>query len=38
MYLRETCKINTPVNENTKKCKGFAFALVPEHLQKEFLN
>ena len=37
-YLRETCKINMPVNENTGKCKGFAFALVPEHVQKEILK
>ena len=27
-----------PVNENTRKCKGFAFALVPEHVQKEILK
>ena len=27
-----------PVNENTGKCKGFAFALVPEHVQKEILK
>ena len=33
-YLRETCKINMPVNESKEKCKGFAFALVPEHVQK----
>ena len=33
-YLRETCKINMPVNEKTGKCKGFAFVLVPEHVQK----
>ena len=37
-YLRETCKINIPVNENTRKYKGFAFALVPEHMQKEILK
>ena len=37
-YLRETCKINMPFNENTGKCKGFAFALVPEHVQKENLK
>ena len=37
-YLRETCKINIPVNENTGKCKGFAFALVPEHMQKKILK
>ena len=37
-YLRETCKINMPVNESTEKCKGFAFALVPEHVQKEILK
>ena len=33
-YLREICKINMPVNESMEKCKGFAFALVPEHVQK----
>ena len=27
-----------PVNENTEKCKGFAFALVPEYVQKEILK
>ena len=27
-----------PVNENTGKCKGFAFALVPEKVQKEILK
>ena len=27
-----------PVNENTGKCKGFAFALVPKHVQKEVLK
>ena len=27
-----------PVNENTGKCKGFAFALVLEHVQKEILK
>ena len=27
-----------PVNENTGKCKGFSFALVPEHVQKEILK
>ena len=37
-YLRETCKINMPVNENMGKCKGFAFALVPEYVQKEILK
>ena len=37
-YRREICKINMPVNENTGKCKGFAFALVPEHVQKEILK
>ena len=37
-YLRETCKINIPVNENKGKCKSFAFALVPEHVQKEILK
>ena len=26
------------VNESTEKCKGFAFALVPEHVQKEILK
>ena len=26
------------VNESTGKCKGFAFALVPEHVQKEILK
>ena len=26
------------MNENTGKCKGFAFALVPEHVQKEILK
>ena len=31
-YLRETYKINMPVNENTRKWKGFAFALVPENV------
>ena len=36
--LRETCKINIPVNENKGKCKSFAFALVPEHVQKEILK
>ena len=33
-YLRETCKTNMLVNENTRKCKGIAFALV----QKQNLN
>ena len=37
-YLRETCKINMPVNESTETCKGFAFALVPEHAQKQILK
>ena len=37
-YLRETCKINIPVNENKEKCKSFAFALVLEHVQKEILK
>ena len=37
-YLRETCKINVPVNQNTSKWKGFAFAFVPEHVQKELLK
>ena len=27
-----------PVNENMGKCKGFAFALVPEYVQKEILK
>ena len=27
-----------PVNENTGKSKGFAFTLVPEHVQKEILK
>ena len=27
-----------PVNEKTGKCKGFAFALVMEHVQKEILK
>ena len=27
-----------PVNENTGKCKGSAFTLVPEYLQKEILK
>ena len=27
-----------PVNEKTGKCKGFAFALVMEHAQKEILK
>ena len=27
-----------PVNQNTGKCKGLAFALVPEHVQKEILK
>ena len=26
------------MNENTGKCKGFASALVPEHVQKEILK
>ena len=30
--------MNMPVNENTGKCKGFAFALVLEHVQKEILK
>ena len=34
-YLRETCKINMSVNEKTGKCKGSAFALVPDYVQKE---
>ena len=34
-YLRETCKINMSVNEKTSKCKGSAFALVPDYVQKE---
>ena len=34
--VRETSKINMPVNEKTGKCKGFAFALVSE--QKEILK
>ena len=33
-YLREPCKINMPVNENTGKCKGFAFALVLERAKR----
>ena len=33
-YLRETSKINMPVKESTGKYKGFALALVPEHVQK----
>ena len=37
-YLRETCKINMPVNESTETCKGFAFALVPEQVQKQILK
>ena len=24
-YLRETCKINVPVNEKMGKCRGFTF-------------
>ena len=27
-----------PVNEKTGKCKGFAFTLVPEHVQKKILK
>ena len=27
-----------PVNENTGKYNGFAFALVPEHVQNEILT
>ena len=27
-----------PVNENTVKCKGFAFTLLPKHAQKEILK
>ena len=27
-----------PVNESMGKCKGFAFTLVPEHVQKEILK
>ena len=34
-YIRETCQINMPVNENTGKCKGITFALVSEHVQKK---
>ena len=37
-YLRKTCKINIPMNESKGRCKGFAFALVPEHVQKEILK
>ena len=37
-YLKETCRRNMPVNENAGKCKGFAFGLVPEHVQKEILQ
>ena len=37
-YLRETCKINMRVNENTGICKGFAFELVSQHVQKEILK
>ena len=37
-YLGETCKTNMPVNENMGKYKGLAFALVPEHVQKEILK
>lgn len=27
-----------PVNGKTSKCKGFAFVLLPEHIQKEILK
>ena len=27
-----------PANEKMRKCKGFVFALVPEHVQKEILK
>ena len=37
-YLRETCKIDLTVNEKTGKCKGFVFALVPEHSHKKILK
>ena len=37
-YLRETCKINMQGNGNTGKCRGFAFALLPKHVQKEILK
>ena len=36
--LEKTCKRNMPVSEKSGKFKGFASALVPEHVEKEFLN
>ena len=36
-YLQENCRVDLPIEKNGKK-KGFGFAVMPEHVQKELLK
>ena len=36
-YLQENCRVDLPTEKNGKN-KGFGFAVMPEHLQKELLK
>ena len=36
-YLQENCRVDSPTRKNRKN-KGFGFAVMPEHVQKELLK
>ena len=36
-YLQENCRVDIPIEKNGKN-KGFGFAVMPEHVQKELLK
>ena len=37
-YLRETCSLNMPMNDNTGQSKGYAFVFAPKHASDELLK
>ena len=37
-YLRDTCNIEFPINNNTGKFKGFAFITAPGHITDELIK
>ena len=37
-YLRDTCNIEFPINNNTGKFKGFAFIRAPAHITDELIK
>ena len=38
LYLRDTCNIDSSINNNTGKFKGFAFIRAPAHITDELIK